>query len=53
MVMSDFLGVMGLVFRFLKSPFTVYGFTFSFFDIFVFMIITGIAITFLRLLFGD
>lgn len=51
--MSDFFNTMSLVINFFKHPFTLYGFTFSLWDVIVFILITGAIISFIRTIYGD
>ena len=51
--MSDFLNVMKLVINFLKRPFSLYGFTFSLWDVVILIIITSIIVSFIRSVYGD
>lgn len=50
--MEDFLNVMALVFEFLRFPINLYGFTFSFWDVILLVLITGCIISAIRILYG-
>lgn len=51
--MNDFLDVMNLVFSYFRHPFELYGFTFSLWDVIVFIFITSTIIAFIRSMYGD
>ena len=50
--METFFGVMDKVLEFFRMPITVYGFTFSFFDIFIVSLLLGFVVYVLRGLFS-
>lgn len=51
--MQDFFNIMSTVFSFFTMDFTVYGFTFSFWDIAIWSAVVGLAVPFLfKLLSG-
>lgn len=51
--MSDFSAMMEATLNLFKYEFTIYGFTFSFWNVFLFVIIGGIALAFIGRLFHD
>lgn len=48
-----FIGLMELVFDFMKTPITIYGFTFSYWDVFLIIIVFSAICVFIRGVFND
>lgn len=51
--MESFISFMGIIIDFMKQPFTIYGFEFSFWGIFMFVILGSIVMGFIGGLFSD
>ena len=51
--MSDLQATFAATLNLFKLKFTLYGFTFSFWEVFLFTIVGGILLTFIGRLFGD
>lgn len=49
--MDFFFASMGMILSTFQQDFTLYGFTFSFWDIIILVMISGIVVTFLRKFF--
>lgn len=46
--MEPFFELMGLVIEFMKTPVTIYGFTFSYWDVVLYMIVFSAVCAFIR-----
>lgn len=51
--MSDLQATFAATLNLFKLEFTLYGFTFSFWEVFLFTIVGGILLSFIGRLFGD
>lgn len=50
--MEDFVNVMNIIFDALKTDFSLYGFTFSLWDVFMLILICSVVVTFLKILWN-
>ena len=49
--MGDFINMMAAIFQFLRMPITIYGFTFTFYQVAIFVMLTGLVSLFVRGIF--